>query len=79
MCRPGKIHPLVGGRVVVKVLRYVAQELRRMKFVEPDHIFCDFEDFFAERFWREHLDLVAVAEYPPGDFPDAVHAKFYSG
>ena len=48
-------------------------------FVKFDHVFCNFEDFFAELFWREHLDLVAVAEYPPGDFPQAVHAKFYGG
>lgn len=43
--------------------------------VDLDHIFCDLKDSFAEGFRCEHLDLVAVSEYPPGDFIKAVDAK----
>jgi len=48
-------------------------------FVQPDHILCDAQDPFSQRLWREDLDLVAVTEYPPSDFAQAVHAELDGG
>ena len=43
--------------------------------VEPGHVLCDLQDSFAQGLWCKHLDLVAVAEYPPGYFAQAVNAE----
>lgn len=48
-------------------------------FVQRDHILCDVQEPFSQRAWREDLNLVAVAENPPGDFAQAVHAELDGG
>ncbi len=77
------LNSAIGGQVFArphnKTVIRINSNKKAVLFVKLDHIFCDFEDFFAQRFRREDLDLVAVAEYPPGDFAQAVHAKFYGG
>ena len=48
-------------------------------FAEFNHIFCDFGNSIPQGFWGEDLNLVAVAEYPPAYFAEAVHPKFNDG
>jgi len=59
----------------------VAVEIRGASdlFVQRDHILCDAQYPFSQRPWREDLDLVAVAQNPPGDFAQAVHAELDGG
>ena len=47
--------------------------------VERDHVLSDVKDSFAKGHRRKHLNLVAVAEYPPCDFAQTVDAKFDGG
>jgi hypothetical protein len=48
-------------------------------FVEFNHIFSGLQGFVPEGFRCQDVDLVAVAEYPPGYFTEAVNAKVHSG
>ena len=47
--------------------------------MELDHILGNFYDLFSQDFWGQHLDLVAVAEDPPGYFTQPIDAKLDSG
>jgi len=55
----------------------VAWEISKL-LIELYHIFSHFKDSIAKGLWRKHLDLVAVAEYPPAYLADTVNAEFHN-